>query len=220
MNDMMTLSHILYKVKNLEEAVKDFEDMGFTVRYGAKKEKAFNALIWFEEGPFIELYTISKWTKVFVFLAKLIGKGAVARRFQYFIDSDYGWSEYSLENNRYELEAENAMLKQLGCQYSTINASRKNIYGQKLRWKLSMPLDLGIPFFMSAYKPNPRPQSIEHRNGAKSVRSLTWGVPSENIEIIQQFTDDSRLQLEVGSGFQSIELEGFDGERLNQPYYK
>ncbi len=217
MDNKMKLSHILYKVKDLHKAVKDFEDMGFTVTYGTKKEKAFNALIWFEEGPFIEVFTVSD-SKFLIFLAKLIGKKAVAKRFEHLYHSDYGWVEYSLENDRYDLDRENNKLKEMGYKYSTLNASRKNLKGIKLKWKLSIPLDVGFPFLMSAYKPNPRPKQITHKNGAIGVRELTWGVEPKNIDNIRKLTSDSRLKLVEGNGFKNIEMEGWNAEILNKKY--
>ncbi len=220
MNDKMKLSHILYKVKDLDEAVKDFEKMGFTVRYGAKKEKAFNALIWFEEGPFIELFTIKKSAKILTFLLNIFGKKALGKRFAYFIDADYGWTEYSIENTKVNLEKENKKLERFGVKYSTMNGRRTNINGLKLKWKLSIPLDLALPFLMSAYTPNPRPEHIVHKNGAKSVSKVVWATSRKNIDLIKQFTNDERIVLEEGSGFKKIEFDGWDAEVLNKKYYK
>ncbi len=220
MKNDMRLSHILYKVKNLDEAVKDFENMGFTVRYGTKKEKAFNALIWFEEGPFIELFTVSKFAKILTFLMKIFGKRAIARRFDYFIDADYGWVEYSIENERETLDIENEKLRNFGIKYSSMNGKRTNINGLKLKWKLSIPLDLNFPFLMSAYTPNPRPKHIVHKNGAKSVSKLVWGANSKNIDLIRRFTNDDRIELVEGSGFKKIEFNDWDAKLLNIKYYK
>ena len=51
---LMKLSHILYKTNNLPEAVKQFEEDGFKVEYGSKHNPK-NALIYFSEGPYIEI---------------------------------------------------------------------------------------------------------------------------------------------------------------------
>ncbi len=216
----MRLSHILYKVKNLHEAVADFEKMGFTVRYGTRKDKAFNALIWFEDGPFIELFAIKNIPSLFIFLAKRIGKEAALQRFEYYSKADYGWVDYAIENDRYDLDKENNLLTELGYKYSTLPGSRKNIEHIKLKWKLSIPFDLGLPFLMSAYKPNPRPYSIQHANGAKRIKALTWHTSAKHIDVIRELTTDGRLKLEEGSGFGRIDIEGWHAERLNRNYYK
>ena len=50
----MKLSHLLYKVDNLNDSVRFFRDKGFNVEYGSKN-KPKNALIYFSKGPYIEL---------------------------------------------------------------------------------------------------------------------------------------------------------------------
>ena len=50
----MRLGHVIYVVKDLDTAVKEWRDKGFTVEYGRTKNP-MNALIYFSEGPYIEL---------------------------------------------------------------------------------------------------------------------------------------------------------------------
>lgn len=45
----MKVSHILYKVNDLDEAVRDWSKEGFTVEYG-KTKNPYNAIIYFSEG--------------------------------------------------------------------------------------------------------------------------------------------------------------------------
>ncbi len=215
----MRLSHILYKVDDLHRAVKDFQDMGFTVEYGAKPEKAFNALIWFERGPFIELF-YAKPHKTVNGILGLLGLKGLASRFKLFQYADYGWADYSLENDRTDLKEESLRLKQLGYEFSKMPGIRKNIHGTTLKWKLLVPVDTTFPFFMSAYRPNPRPKTIEHPNGAKEVKQVVWATNRENIPNIRQFSDDERLKLVEGRGFQNIIIDGWDAKVLNKSYYR
>jgi hypothetical protein len=206
----MRLSHILYRVENLHEAVKKYQEMGFTVIYGTKPEKAFNALIWFENGPFIELFQVGQ-SKALLNLMKLSGKKGLASRFDLYQTSDYGWVDYSLENTKDNLIEENRLMKEMGYNMSTMPGRRTDINGTKLKWKLSMPVDTSFPFLMSAYTPNPRPENISHKNGAKEVKKLVWGTSAWNITNIKKLTDDPRLEPVEGRGFQNIEIEGWDG---------
>lgn len=75
----MKVSHILYKVKNLDEAVKKYKEQGFLVEYGQKKAP-YNAVIYFSEGPYLELLGNVKLSNFKVFLLKLFGKNKVAER--------------------------------------------------------------------------------------------------------------------------------------------
>ena len=52
--EKMKVSHVLYKVINLQDSVTKFQNMGFKVEFGSKN-KPHNALIYFSEGPYIEL---------------------------------------------------------------------------------------------------------------------------------------------------------------------
>jgi hypothetical protein len=215
----MKLSHILYKVKDLHKAVKDFEDLGFTVVYGTKPSKAFNALIWFEQGPFIELFQVGQ-NKLVLNLMKLIGKKGLANRFALFQNAGYGWVDCSIENDSDNLKEENLLLKQMGYKFSTMPGFRTDINNIRLKWKLTMPYDIEFPFLMSTYSPNPRPENIKHKNGATGVEQLVWGTNKQNIKNISKLTDDKRLCLVEGSGFNKIVIGNFDNTILNQPYYE
>ena len=50
----MKVSHVLFKTNDLKKTIKEFEKSGFKVEYGSKK-KPHNALIYFSEGPYIEI---------------------------------------------------------------------------------------------------------------------------------------------------------------------
>lgn len=46
----MKVSHIMYRVSDLKEAVEEYRQKGFAVEYGRAKNP-INALIYFSEGP-------------------------------------------------------------------------------------------------------------------------------------------------------------------------
>ncbi len=60
-----------------------------------------------------------------------------------------------------------------------------------------------------------RPHKIEHKNGAKKLSKLVWGVPKEYMDVLDKLNEDPRLELVEGNGFKSIEIEGLDFEVLN-----
>lgn len=39
MKEILEISHLIYKVKDLTDAVKKFNDLGFTVEYGDEKKQ-------------------------------------------------------------------------------------------------------------------------------------------------------------------------------------
>ncbi len=213
----MVISHILYKVENKEEALKYFEDLGFTVMRGG-----FNHNIWFEDGSFIEIVALKK-NRLVTTLLKIFGKKSVANRFKYFQEADYGFMEYSLHTEAPDLEKENNLLKEMGYKYNSFEMKKKIKRGLKIRWKITFPFDLNIPFFcgdIKEYETHRRPDNIVHKNGAKRLEKLVWGVPKKYIDDINRLNDDDRLELVEGSGFKEIKIEGLDIDVFDKKYYK
>lgn len=69
----MKVSHILYKVKDLDEAVRKYRADGFVVEYG-KLKNPHNALVYFSEGPFLEIFKQSGMPKFAKSILRLLGK--------------------------------------------------------------------------------------------------------------------------------------------------
>lgn len=54
MKKSLYISHVLYKVNDLNKSVNEFINKGFHVEFGSKN-RPHNALIYFSDGPYIEL---------------------------------------------------------------------------------------------------------------------------------------------------------------------
>ncbi|MCG8349845.1 MAG: VOC family protein [Chloroflexales bacterium] len=52
---MKRIDHLIVKVDDLHAGVEEFTDAGFAVFYGVRKEKAYNALIYLQDGSLLEL---------------------------------------------------------------------------------------------------------------------------------------------------------------------
>ena len=76
----MKVSHVLYKANDLESAIIKFQNMGFKVEYGSKN-KPHNALIYFSEGPYIELLSKAPVPFYIHLILRLLDQGKVAERF-------------------------------------------------------------------------------------------------------------------------------------------
>ncbi len=213
----MRLSHILYKVEDKEEALKYFEELGFTVIPGG-----YNHNIWFEDGSFIEIISVKR-NRFIIALLKIFGKSSMANKFKYFQDADYGFIEYALDTYAVDLEKENKILKEMGYKFNSFVMKKKIENGIKLNWKITFPSDLNIPFYcgdIKNYEEHRRPKNIVDKNGAKKIEKLVWGVPKKYIDIINKLNDDNRLELVEGSGFKEIKIEGLDIDVFNKKYYK
>ena len=94
----MKVSHVLYKTNNLEASFKEFEKLGYKVVYGSRK-KPHNALIYFSEGPYIELLEKAPVSSFLKAILRLLGKAKVVDRFNSWENSTEGFFEICLENN-------------------------------------------------------------------------------------------------------------------------
>ena len=95
---MIRSGHLIYKVKDLQEAVKEWEAQGFVVEYGRKK-KPNNALIYFSQGPYIELLENTGIPVIAKIIAKLFGRPKNLERFFYWDECEEGWQGLCIEKD-------------------------------------------------------------------------------------------------------------------------
>lgn len=85
----MNVSHVILKVSNLNEAVEYYREHGFSVEYG-KNKNPLNALIYFSEGPYIEILPGTGMPVVFKKNFRLLGKAGLVQRLDHYDNSDNG----------------------------------------------------------------------------------------------------------------------------------
>ncbi len=101
----MKLGHVLYKVDNLDEAVKEYREKGFIVEYG-KSKNPYNALIYFAEGPYFELLHRTGMPTFVKRILRLFGKSAFVDRLDIWDNADEGLVGVALENDRFDIDVE------------------------------------------------------------------------------------------------------------------
>ena len=205
----MKVSHILYKVENLENSIKKFRDMGFIVQYGSKKNP-HNALIYFSEGPYIELLNKAPISGFLKTILRLIGKGKVADRFQKWEHEEEGFFELCFENYKSNFKKEQNILEQYGFDYFITKSSRTDPLNRVLTWKLLFPYELRLPFFMTYFNIDPKPKSFVHPNGVKKIQHIFYGVDTELIPVINELCLDETLKVTKGKGITSVIYETID----------
>ncbi|MEM7016005.1 MAG: VOC family protein [Pseudomonadota bacterium] len=214
----MRSSHILCKVNNLEQAIKNWSDLGFTVQVGDAPDKAINALIWFETGPFIELIDVkgAQPPTVFRWLMKMISPNGMVRRFENWQKAPEGWCEFSLETHEGSVRPLVDTFKKTGIKiFGPVTNKRTPPDSPMITTQTAFPHITALPILMGAYRPDPRPTEITHPNGATAVCNVTVGVPDE---YRQQWSvvadeDDPWLTLVSGHpGVQSVTLAGLQRE--------
>lgn len=154
------IGHVLIKVDNLHEAVKDFENMGFQVTYGSKPKKSTNAMIYFRDGSFLELFSTNfgqpiNWIMKLIVKIMLIMKHPYAGRLRSYTINGEGFRDYALDSaNSNEFAGNMQWLTQVSVNvFGPRHMKRKNADGMSVSWSLQYPLDPRFPFFMSPYSP-------------------------------------------------------------------
>lgn len=232
---MIKCSHIVCKVNNIANVVRDYEALGFSMEWGSAPERAYNAMLWFEEGPFIEFY---RPPKLFTYLRLPIGLvfgKAIGKRLAYYSRFSEGWCDVALEpadkNNENEQEAEMQNIQDLKAIKSAINKAgistsriinRKRTRPDKLKVKCSLfiPNSVGLPFVTSGYDSPQRPEKIEHPNGATGIESVKMGVAENDLSQFQTLCKgDKFLKVESSPQTRALEvgLSGL-GKKLDSRY--
>jgi catechol 2,3-dioxygenase-like lactoylglutathione lyase family enzyme len=211
---MLRCSHVVCRVADIEVAVRDFTDLGFTVEWGSDPKRADNALIWFAEGPFIELLRppppAMRWP-----LTALYGR-AVAGRIARWARSGEGWCDVALETDATELAPTRAALQAAGVDVSRIvKGKRTRPDGQPVRYEFLAPAPPRLPFVVSAYDPPQRPAHVAHANGALALTCVRLRVSDADRARYELLAGEDRwLRPEAAAetGVRAVELSGLRDE--------
>jgi hypothetical protein len=193
----MKVSHVLYKTNNLEASFKEFEKLGYKVVYGSRK-KPHNALIYFSEGPYIELLEKAPVSSFLKAILRLLGKGKVVDRFNSWENSTEGFFEICLENNTTNFKKEEKILAKFKEGYFITNSKRIDASNRVLKWKLLFPNQIKIPFLMTQFNINPKPKNFVHPNKIKRIKQISYSTEASIIPVINELCNDDILQLFIG----------------------
>ncbi|KPU43003.1 hypothetical protein OXPF_34340 [Oxobacter pfennigii] len=206
----MKLSHIIYKVKELHQGVEEFLAMGFDVEYG-KEKNPYNAIIYFSEGPYLEILGSTGMPRTVKQILRIFGQGKFADRLDYWDNHPGGPCGLALENYKTNLDAELTILKKYNQSWFTMPSKRDDTKGRKLRFTCAFPNDIQLPFLMTYFNIDPKPKAFIHPNGAVNISSVSFGTKKEFIPLIKELCDDDRLKLFAGEGVGDIHYK-YSGE--------
>jgi len=202
----MKVSHVLFKTNDLKKTIKEFEKFGFKVEYGSKK-KPHNALIYFSDGPYIEILEKAPVTSLIKLILRFIGKGYLVERFNSWEQAQEGFFEICLENNTTNFEKEIKILNKFKEGFFVTRSKRIDPSHRVLKWKLLFPNQIKIPFLMTKFSKNPKPNNFVHPNKIKRIKQISYGTDSKFISILNELCDDSTLQLYEGHGVKDVFYE-------------
>lgn len=202
----MKVGHIIYKVNDLQKAVEDYRAEGFTVEYGTKKDP-YNALIYFSEGPYLELLHRSGMPRFVKLALRVIGKGYLADRMNAWDASEEGLLAVCLEGDKQNIATEMSILKQAGQRFFKTTATRHDTHDRALIYTCVFPEEMKLPFLMSAFSTNPRPKNFTHANGVRRIRHVQLGTAAELMPLISKLCDDATLSITEGDGVSDLQYE-------------
>jgi len=191
----MRLGHVIYVVKDLDAAVKEWREKGFTVEYGRTK-KPMNALIYFSEGPYIELLKDGGMSSIARRIMRLFGKGDFMNRFDYWAKAPEGWTSLCIEKNPGGLEEEISYLDSVGIKGTYMqNLKRVDTKGRELKYKCYFTHDYNMPFLMSYFNIDPKPLNYTHPNGIKRISRVIYRTDKKNAAALNHLVQDDTLQI-------------------------
>lgn len=195
----MKASHVILKVESLDKAVAEYRAKGFEVEYGRAKSP-INALIYFSEGPYIELLDSTHMPAFFKRLFRLLGKGRMVDRLDYWDAHPVGYCALALETYAPTLEKEIAILRKHNQGCFQMSNHRKDTKGRELRFRTASPDELALPFMMTYFSTDPKPKNFVHPNGIRGITKVSFGTKAACLPIIRELCDDPMVELFVGEG--------------------
>jgi catechol 2,3-dioxygenase-like lactoylglutathione lyase family enzyme len=161
------IDHIVIVVKNLEEATKDYEQLGFTVVPGGKHPVgSHNALISFADGSYIEIIAFYR--------------EAIDHRWWDPLQKGERFVDFCMQTN--DLQGDTLKLRAAGVAINDpVPWSRTRPDGYELKWFLSLAQGShrGVaPFLIQDVTPREEriPQTFDHKNGTIGIGTVTVAV--------------------------------------------
>jgi catechol 2,3-dioxygenase-like lactoylglutathione lyase family enzyme len=203
----MKLGHIVLKVDDLDEAVKEYTEKGFVVEYG-KKKNPYNALIYFAEGPYLELLQRTGMPSSAKKILAFFGKRALVQRLNTWDHSKPGLIGVALESDRFDVDIEQKILDEANLGYFKGRSGRTDAKGRKLKFAGIFPDDMEIPWFGAKFNIDVRPpKGFVHPNGITRIKSVSFGTKEVFVPVIRQLCDDEGLNLFIGEGVRDLVFE-------------
>lgn len=205
----MRISHVLYKVPDLDAAVEQYRRDGFDVEYG-KADNPYNALAYFADGSYLELLGRTGMPSLAKTALRLFGKKAFVARIDAWDGADEGLIGLALESEPDRLADAKQLLKDAGEGWFQFRSRRSDPGGRVLKFVGVMPNHLEVPFFGTCDTDLTRPGFV-HPNGVVGFKRVSFGTTSELLPLVERLCTDDRVHVFVGDGVRDLEFEYSDG---------
>ncbi|MBO8173539.1 MAG: VOC family protein [Bacillaceae bacterium] len=181
------MDHVIVLVKNLEQAVKNYEDLGFRVSTGGDLGGARNAIIPFSDGTYLELMSVSQGLAILCRTARTLGffhkitsgRTPMEKRFMKHFAKEEGLVDFAILSDAIEQDIDH--VRQQGIEMEgPVTGSRVQSDGSELHFRWGIPQD-DLPFLIrdetSRDKRVPGGSSREHPNGVQGIAMIEVVVP-------------------------------------------
>jgi Glyoxalase-like domain len=194
---VLRCSHVICRVEDIHALVRDYEDLGFTMEWGATPDRAHNAFVRFADGPFLEFYELAPGARMLRWPLGLAYGFTAGDRIARWARPGEGCRDVAVETDATSLAATRAALRAAGVATSrVIKGSRTRPDGQLVRYEFLAIRPVGLPFVVSAYDPPQRPQRIVHPNGARGIRRVRRDVAAADRPALERLVGgDPHLEL-------------------------
>ncbi|WP_103865743.1 VOC family protein [Aquimarina sp. I32.4] len=226
---MLKCSHIVYKVDNIQQVVEDYKALGFSPVWGSTPEKAHNAFLWFDEGPYIEFFQLPKKFEFLKYPLHLFYGRSAGQRWQQWAKTTEGWCDLALEPQEYientdknvpeyplDIKTIKNEMNKSGISASRIIRNKRiNPGGEKVKYKVFCPNPEGFPFVFSGYETPQKPEGIKHANGATKIAWVKLDMDSAYIDQFQEFIKEDKYIKAIPSSQTRVFDVGLSGLKLD-----
>lgn len=163
-----SIDHIVIAVTDLDQAVRDYETLGFTVLAGGEHPRGSrNALVVLADGAYLEIIAFSRPVPDF-------------RWWKVLNDAGSGLVDYALLPSG-SLDADLARTRAAGIEINgPIDGERLQPDGTRIAWRSARPPEPDIPFICEDVTPRalrvPEGKVRKHSNGVTGVAGVTVAV--------------------------------------------
>ncbi|ANN15962.1 hypothetical protein SD37_10125 [Amycolatopsis orientalis] len=200
----MKCSHVLLKVDDLHQAVRDFRELGFTVDYASAERKARHAHIWFRTGPIVELLTTPPGASLMALPLNLaFGRGGGPRMTRWARAAE-GFCDAAVLAGREELRRAGRV----------VDWKRTKPDGSTTKFAFTYPREDRAPFLVPPYEPPQHPEKVVHANGAEAVSRVIVDVASADSAAFDRLTAGGEFELRTAdvTAIRAVELAGLKAE--------
>jgi catechol 2,3-dioxygenase-like lactoylglutathione lyase family enzyme len=164
----LTLDHVVIRVRDLEQTIADFSELGFTVQRGGTHADGatHNALIGFEDGSYFELIAFLRDAREHKWWDEAHRQGD-------------GFVDFALLPQSVPAVIDGARTRGLNYE-GPIPGGRTRPDGTRIEWQIGRPATKDLPFLCGDLTPRflrvAEGDVRRHANGARGVGSITLAV--------------------------------------------